>query len=141
VYVSWARQNRSALIRVPMIRAGRTAATRIELRCPDPSCSPYLAYAAMLAAGIDGIERDLPLPEPVEENLYHFSADDLARRNVATLPHTLGEAVAELEQDDVIRDALGEHIVERLTEAQRADWTAFCQHVTQWERERYMEVY
>jgi glutamine synthetase len=141
VYVSWARQNRSALIRVPMIRAGRTAATRIELRCPDPSCNPYLAYAAMLAAGIDGIERDLPLPEPVEENLYHFSADDLARRNVATLPHTLGEAVAELERDDVIRDALGEHIFERLTEAQRADWTAFCQHVTQWERERYMEVY
>lgn len=141
VYVSWARQNRSALIRVPMIRAGRTAATRIELRCPDPACNPYLAYAAMLAAGIDGIERDLPLPEPVEENLYHFTEDDLERRNVATLPSTLGEAVAELERDDVVRDALGEHIFERLAEAQKTEWKSFCRHVTQWERDRYMEVY
>ena len=96
VYVSWARTNRSALIRVPAIRGGHTAATRIELRCPDPSCNPYLAFAVMLAAGIDGIERELPLPEPVEENLYHFTDEDLKRRNIPTLPATLGEAVDEM---------------------------------------------
>jgi glutamine synthetase len=141
VYISWARQNRSALIRVPMIRAGRTAATRIELRCPDPSCNPYLAYAVMLAAGLDGIERELPLPEPVEENLYHFTEDDLQRRNVRTLPTTLGEAIEELSRDEVIKDALGDHVYERLTEGQRQEWSAFCRHVTAWERDRYIEVY
>lgn len=141
VYVSWARQNRSALIRVPAVRSGRTAATRIELRCPDPACNPYLAYASMLAAGIDGIVNEMDLPEPVEENLYHFNEADLERRNVKTLPSTLGEAVAELSKDEVIKEALGEHVFERLTEAQKQEWRAFCQHVTAWERERYLEVY
>ncbi len=141
VYVSWARTNRSALLRVPAIRGGHTAATRLELRCPDPSCNPYLAFAAMLACGIDGIERDLPLPEPVEENLYHFTDDDLKRRNIPTLPATLGEAVEEMERDDVVREALGDHVFERLIEAQRSEWNAFRLHVSQWERDRYLEVY
>jgi glutamine synthetase len=141
VYVSWARTNRSALIRVPAIRGGHTSATRIELRCPDPSCNPYLAFAVMLAAGIDGIERELPLPEPVEENLYHFSDEDLKRRNIPTLPATLGEAVAEMEKDEVVRGALGDHVFERLTEAQLAEWSEFRRHVSQWERDRYLEVY
>ncbi|ACZ39832.1 MAG: glutamine synthetase family protein [Sphaerobacter thermophilus] len=141
VYVSWARQNRSALIRVPAIRAGRTAATRIELRCPDPAANPYLAYAVMLAAGLDGIERELPLPEPIEENLYHFTEDDLRRRNVATLPATLGEAMAELERDEVVREALGEHVVEKLLEAQKQEWDSFRRHVSTWELERYLEIY
>ena len=105
VYVSWARTNRSALIRVPAIRGGHTAATRIELRCPDPSCNPYLAFAAMLAAGHGRHREELPLPEPVEENLYHFTDDDLKRRNIPTLPATLGEAIHEMEKDDVMRDA------------------------------------
>jgi glutamine synthetase len=141
VYVSWARTNRSALIRVPAIRGGHTAATRIELRCPDPSCNPYLAFSAMLAAGIDGIENDLPLPEPVEENLYHFTDEDLKRRNIPTLPATLGEAVDEMEKDDVVRAALGDHVFERLIEAQRTEWGEFRRHVSGWERERYLEVY
>jgi glutamine synthetase len=141
VYVSWARTNRSALVRVPAIRGGHTAATRIELRCPDPSCNPYLAFAAMLAAGLDGIERDLPLPEPVEENLYHFTDDDLKRRNIPTLPATLGEATDEMERDDVVRAALGDHVFERLIEAQRSEWGDFRRHVSTWERERYLEVY
>jgi glutamine synthetase len=141
VYVSWARTNRSALIRVPAIRGGQTAATRIELRCPDPSCNPYLAFAAMLAAGIDGIERELPLTEPVEENLYHFTDEDLKRRNIPTLPATLGEAVAEMEKDELIRSALGDHVFERLTEAQLTEWGEFRRHVSQWERDRYLEVY
>jgi glutamine synthetase len=141
VYISWARQNRSALIRVPMVRQGRTGATRLELRCPDPSCNPYLAYAVMLAAGLDGIERELELPEPVEENLYHFTEEDLARRNVGTLPSTLGDALAATATDGVVKDALGEHIYEHMTEAQTQEWTAFCRHVTNWERERYLGVY
>lgn len=141
VYISWARQNRSALIRVPAIRAGRTAATRIELRCPDPAANPYLAYAVMLAAGLDGIERELPLPEPIEENLYHFTDEDLQRRHVCTLPATLGEALAELEQDPVIRGALSDHVYERLTEAQTQEWDAFRRHVSSWEIDRYLELY
>ncbi|HVL25730.1 MAG TPA: type I glutamate--ammonia ligase [Thermomicrobiales bacterium] len=141
VYVAWARTNRSALIRVPAIRAGNVNATRIELRCPDPSCNPYLAFAAMLAAGIDGIVNELPLEDPVEENLYHFTDEDLKRRNIPMLPATLGEAVAEMSKDEVVRDALGEHVFERLVEAQTAEWDAFRMHVTNWERDRYLEIY
>ncbi len=141
VYVAWARTNRSALVRVPRIRSGQTKATRVELRCPDPSCNPYLAFAAMLAAGIDGIVNELELPEPVEENLYHFSDEDLKRRNIPTLPATLGEAVAEMQADPTVREALGDHSFEKLTEAQTAEWDAFRKHVTGWERDRYLEVY
>jgi glutamine synthetase len=141
VYVSWARTNRSALVRVPAIRGGHTAATRVELRCPDPSCNPYLAFAVMLAAGMDGIERELSLTEPVEENLYHFTDEDLERRNIPTLPSTLGEAVAEMKADPLIREALGDHVFERLTGAQQAEWDDFRKHVSQWERDRYLETY
>jgi glutamine synthetase len=141
VYVAWARTNRSALIRVPAIRAGNLNATRIELRCPDPSCNPYLAFSAMLAAGMDGIINELPLEDPVEENLYHFTDEDLKRRNIPMLPATLGEAVAEMSKDEVVRDALGEHVFERLVEAQTAEWDAFRMHVTNWERDRYLEIY
>ena len=141
VYVSWAQTNRSALVRIPRTRGGNVAATRVELRCPDPSCNPYLAFAAMLAAGLDGIERDLPLPEPVEENLYHFTDDDLRRRNIPTLPATLGEALAEMAASQVVREALGDHIFERLMEGQKAEWGEFRRHVSSWERERYLEVY
>ncbi len=141
VYVAWARTNRSALIRVPAIRQGNFNATRIELRCPDPSCNPYLAMTAMLAAGMDGIINEIPLEDPVEENLYHFTDEDLKRRNIPMLPATLGEAVEEFAKDDVLRTALGEHTSERLIEGQTAEWNAFRLHVTQWERDRYMEMY
>lgn len=141
VYVAWARTNRSALVRVPRIRNGAYAATRVELRCPDPSCNPYLAFAAMLAAGIDGIVNELEVPEPVEENLYHFTDEDLKRRNIPTLPATLGEAVSEMQKDPIIREALGDHVFDKLTEAQTAEWDAFRKHVTGWERDRYLEIY
>jgi glutamine synthetase len=141
VYVSWARQNRSALIRVPAVRSHKPQATRVELRCPDPSCNPYMAFAVMLAAGIDGIERELPLAEPVEENLYHFSEEDLLHRNVATLPSTLGEAIGEMLADDIVCDALGEHVVSRLVEAQKQDWDAYRRHVGDWARDRYLARY
>jgi glutamine synthetase len=141
VYVAWARTNRSALIRVPAIRGSNLNATRIELRCPDPSANPYLAFTAMLAAGMDGVINELPLPDPVEENLYHFTDDDLKRRNIPTLPATLGEATAELAKNDVIRAALGDHIFNALIEAQTAEWDSFRLHVSQWELDRYLEIY
>jgi glutamine synthetase len=141
VYVAWARTNRSALIRVPAIRGGNLNATRIELRCPDPSANPYLAFTAMLAAGMDGIINELPLEDPVEENLYHFTDEDLKRRNIPTLPATLGEATAELAKSEVIREALGDHIFNALIEAQTAEWDEFRLHVSQWELDRYLEIY
>ncbi len=141
VYIGWANSNRSALIRVPAVRPHKRQSTRIELRCPDPACNPYLTFAVMLACGLDGIENDLALPEPVEENLYHLTEEDLARRNVGVLPATLGEAVSEMQRDPVVRAALGEHVFNHLVEAQKQEWDAFRKHVSQWERDRYLELY
>jgi len=141
VYISWARTNRSALIRVPKNRPGRPAASRIELRCPDPSTNPYLAFAVMLRAGLEGIEQNLEAPEPVEENLYHFDESERMRRNIRTLPGTLPEALDEMERDELVRETLGEHVFERLVEAKRGEWDEFRMRVTQWELDRYLEVY
>ena len=141
VYVSWARVNRSALIRIPQTSKGRPEATRMELRCPDPSCNPYLAFAVMLAAGLDGIERELPLPRPIEENLYHFDDSMMAKYAVGTLPGTLHEALDELEKDQVVQDALGGHVYEWFLEAKRAEWDEYRQQVSSWELERYLETY
>lgn len=141
VYVSWARVNRSALIRIPQTTKGKPEATRLELRCPDPSCNPYLAFAVMLAAGLDGIERELPLPRPVEENLYHFDDAMMAKYGIATLPGTLREALDELEKDEVVQEALGSHVYEWFLEAKRAEWDEYRKQVTAWELERYLETY
>jgi glutamine synthetase len=141
VYISWARVNRSALIRVPKNRPNKPQAARIELRCPDPSCNPYLAFAVMLRAGLQGIEQDFDIPEPVEENLYHFDESERRRRNIQTLPATLPEALEEMERDELVRETLGEHIVERYLEAKRDEWNEFRMRVTQWELDRYLEVY
>ncbi|HIE39643.1 MAG TPA: type I glutamate--ammonia ligase [Anaerolineales bacterium] len=140
VYVCWAHLNRSALIRVPATRAGREGATRIELRCPDPSANPYLAFAAMLAAGLDGVERGLTPPPPVNEDVYHFDERDLRERAIGTLPGTLAEALDELEEDAVIQEALGAVITETLLRARRAEWDEYRIQVTPWELERYLEV-
>ncbi len=105
------------------------------------SCDVKGGLAAMLSAGLDGIERNLSLPEPVEENLYHFTDEDLKRRNIPTLPATLGEAIEETERNETIRAALGDHVFERLLEAQRTEWSEFRRHVSTWERDRYLEVY
>jgi glutamine synthetase len=141
VYISWARVNRSALIRVPKNRPGKDQAARIELRCPDPSSNPYLAFAVMLRSGLEGIEQDLEVPEPVEENLYHFDESELLRRNIQTLPGSLAEALDEMERDELVRETLGQHITERLLEAKREEWDQYRKVVTQWEIDRYLEVY
>jgi glutamine synthetase len=141
-YLTWGRTNRSALIRVPKASPGRSIeATRIEVRCPDPSSNTYLAFAAMLAAGLDGVEKGLTLDEPVEESLYAMDADRIKERGIRELPGTLGEAIDELERDDVIRDALGEHVLSRFVEAKRQEWDEYRTQVSTWEVERYLDAF
>jgi glutamine synthetase len=141
-YLTWGRINRSALIRVPQVSPGRSSeATRIEVRCPDPSSNPYLAFAVMLAAGLDGMEKGMEVGEPVEESLYEMDAARIRERGIQELPGTLAEAVDELERDPVIGEALGDHILSRFVESRRADWDEYRSQVTQWEVERYLEDY
>lgn len=139
VRVTWAHLNREALVRVPQTRPEQPQATRVELRSPDSACNPYLAFTAMLAAGLDGIRRGLSLPPPVEEDLYYLGEADLRARGVQLLPDTLAEALDELERDEVIRGALGGHICECLIEAQRRQWSAYRRHVSTWELDQYLE--
>ena len=135
--VTWARVNRGALLRVPEASSGPR--TRLELRAPDPSCNPYLALAAMLECGIDGITRELPLPEPIEEPELVGEQKEVAEQMANPLPATLGEALEELEWDPVVREALGQAVVERFLAAKEAEWLAFSRHISAWERERYLE--
>jgi glutamine synthetase len=138
VYLSWGQTNRSALVRVPRISKGRTQATRVELRCPDPSANPYLAFAVMLKSGLDGIKRGLTPPSAAEEDLYHI---DPRSRSLTTLPGSLGEALEELQKDEVIQQALGPHIFERFVEAKQQEWDEYRLYVSQWELERYLPIY
>lgn len=140
VYICWAQINRSALIRVPRYSPGREQSTRVELRCPDPGCNPYLAFAVMLEAGLDGIRNKLEPPEPVSDDVYEYSPSKLVEEGINTLPGTLSEALEELEKDDVIRGALGEHVYEVFHRAKSAEWDEYRLQVSQWERERYLEI-
>jgi glutamine synthetase len=141
VYISWARTNRSALIRIPKIHAGKEKAARVELRCPDPSCNPYLAFAVMLRCGLDGVERKLEPPAPVEEDVYHFTPEQLRARNLGMLPGSLAEALDELRRDELVRETLGSHVCERFIEAKSSEWDAFRLQVTPWELARYLPLY
>jgi glutamine synthetase len=139
-YISWARINRSALVRVPRVSKGKPESTRIELRCPDPSCNPYLAFSVMLAAGLDGIRRELAIPQPIEEDLFHFDEAMMAKYAVGTLPISLGEALDELQRDEVVMSAIGDHVGEWFVQAKRQEWTDYRLQVTPWEIERYLET-
>jgi glutamine synthetase len=138
VYISWGRTNRSALIRIPRTSPNRPQSTRCELRCPDPSANPYLAFAVMLAAGLDGIERRLEPPLPAEEDLYQM---DSIRAGLDILPGSLGEALEALKEDDVIQEALGQHVFERFVEAKSLEWNEYRIYVTDWELERYLKIF
>ncbi len=139
-YICWGQTNRSALIRIPRYSKGRETSTRMELRCPDPSSNPYLMLAVMLAAGLDGVERKLQAPAAIEESAYELSEDDLRERSIGVLPGSLGEALAELEKDPVVRDALGEHGYKAFVRAKRREWDEYRLQVSQWEWNRYFEV-
>jgi len=137
VYISWGQINRSALIRVPQVQPDYPEATRLELRCPDPSCNPYLAFAVMLRAGLDGIQRGLEPPSISNEDLYRNHTE----RTLRTLPGSLGEALEELKRDDLMRETLGGHIFDRYIEAKTIEWREYRSHVSDWELGRYLPIY
>jgi glutamine synthetase len=139
VYVAWSDRNRSALIRKPAARV--PAASRIEARFPDPSCNPYLAFAALITAGLDGIEQGLECPDPVRENIYEFDEQKREEYGIETLPTNLGEAVDALEEDEVVLDALGDHISEKFVEAKTAEFQEYLVEVSQWELDQYLETF
>ncbi len=141
-YLTWGRTNRSALVRVPKVSPGTSIeGTRVEVRCPDPSSNTYLAFAAMIAAGLDGIEKGMTLGDPVEESLFEMDAATITSKGIRELPGTLGEALEELERDEVIREALGDHIFSRFVEAKRTEWDEYRMQVSDWEVERYLEEF
>ncbi|WP_232703021.1 type I glutamate--ammonia ligase [Halobacterium wangiae] len=139
VYVAWSDRNRSALIRKPAARV--PAASRIEARFPDPSCNPYLAFAVLIHAGLDGIERGLDCDEPVRENIYEFDEQKRQEYGIETLPSNLGEALDALAEDDVVTDALGEHVAEKFVEAKRSEFDDYRVDVSDWELDRYLETF
>lgn len=141
VYISWGQTNRSALIRVPRINPLRPKATRAELRCPDPAANPYLAFAVMLAAGLDGIEHELLPPAPVEESLYDFSTEEMLNRGIDTLPADLYGALRALAKDELMRDVFGDATYKKYYGIKMKEWDDFRIHVSDWEGERYLGVY
>ncbi len=139
IYIAWSDVNRSALVRIP---ASRTpAGARMELRAPDPSCNPYLALAVMLQAGLDGIERGLEAPAPVRENIYEFDEQKRREYGIETLPANLNEAIDALEEDEVILEALGDHIADKYIQAKRQEWNEYKAYVSDWELDSYLEKY
>jgi glutamine synthetase len=140
VYCAWSRRNRSALVRVPLYHPGKEQATRAEIRCPDPACNPYLTFAALLAAGLEGIEKGYELPEPMEKNLYHLSPEDRKRLGIEQLPETLGEAIEITSESELMLRTFGEHIFNRYVEIKRQEWEDYRVQVTQWELDKYLSV-
>jgi glutamine synthetase len=140
VYLSWARRNRSDLIRVPEYRPGREKATRIELRSPDPACNPYLAFSVMLAAGLDGIEKQMEPPNPIEENVYEMSEKERKKRKIKTLPSNLLEAIHLAEKSDLVRQTLGKHVFNAFIENKKIEWDNYRVQVTDYEKNRYLSI-
>ncbi|HJX13916.1 MAG TPA: type I glutamate--ammonia ligase [Dehalococcoidales bacterium] len=140
VYLSWARRNRSDLVRVPEYRPGREKATRIEFRSPDPACNPYLAFSVMLAAGLEGIEKGYEAPPPVEENVYEMSAEEREERGIGTLPASLLEAIHLTENSELVRKTLGEHVFNAFIENKKIEWDQYRIQVTEYELDRYLPI-
>jgi len=138
VYISWARRNRSAMIRVPMYKPTKEKATRIEFRSPDPACNPYLAFAVQLEAGLEGMEKRYDLPDPVEEDIFEMSSKERKKRGIGELPGNLYAAILETEKSEIIRRALGEHIFNKFIENKKIEWDMYRVHVSRYEVERYL---
>jgi glutamine synthetase len=136
--IAWSERNRSPLVRVP---AARGVATRVELRMPDPSCNPYLAFAVMLRAGLDGIEKKIDPGPPINKNIYKMSHRERRHHRIDELPANLSEALDQLEKDELILETLGDHIVQHFVAAKRDEWFEYIKHVSPWEVERYLGVY
>ena len=140
VYVSWARRNRSTMIRVPMYKPGKEKATRIEFRSPDPACNPYLSFAVQLAAGMAGIEEGYPLPDPVEEDIFEMSPQEREARGILSLPGNLYAAIEEVKKSSLVREALGDHIFFKFIANKEIEWDRYRTHVSRYEIEKYLPV-
>jgi len=135
---AWSPENRSALIRVPGKRGN---ATRIELRCPDPSANPYLAFAVMVTAGVNGIQNKISPPSPIQSNIYEMNSQELAENSISSLPGSLFEALAYFKKSEIVKEALGEHIFLEYLEAKTREWDAYKASVSQWEIDNYLSVF
>ncbi|TDB39647.1 MAG: glutamine synthetase [Actinobacteria bacterium] len=140
VYVSWAQANRSAMVRVPLYKPGKEAATRLELRNPDPSCNPYLAFAVMLGAGLKGIEEQLELMPEATNDIFEMTEAELAEAGIVTLPENLGTAIELFAASETMREILGDHIHSFYVENKKAEWADYIKNVSQWELDRYLPV-
>ncbi len=140
VYLTWARRNRSDLIRIPEYQPGKEIHTRIEYRSPDPACNPYLVFAVMLAAGLDGIENEIPLPPPFEGNVFEMTDAEREERGIGMLPGSLYEAIREAEKSEFLRRTLGEHTFNSLLENKRIEWERYRRHITDFELNEYLPV-
>ncbi len=140
VYLSWARRNRSDLIRVPEYRPGREKSTRIEFRSPDPACNPYLAFSVILAAGLEGIEKEYEVPDPVEENVYDMTEEERQKRGIGTLPASLLEAILLTDKSELVRKALGDHSFKALIKNKKIEWDHYRAQVTDYELKNYLAI-
>jgi len=140
VHVSWARNNRSALARVPVIKKNKIESTRVEYRAPDSACNPYLAFAVMLAAGLKGVEQGYELPREAAANLFAMTPEELAAEQIPSLPGSLNEAVANMERSELVAETLGEHVFEWFIRNKRAEWSAYKAHISQFELDRYLPL-
>ncbi|MCM8901733.1 type I glutamate--ammonia ligase [Caldicoprobacter algeriensis] len=138
VYIAWSARNRSPLIRIP---AAKGEATRLELRSPDPSCNPYLAFAVILAAGLDGIKNKIQPPPPTDKNIFRMSREERMKEGIDSLPASLEEAINEMEKSELVRETLGEHIFTKYIEAKRKEWEDYRTKITPWEIEHYLTKY
>ncbi|HID11093.1 MAG TPA: glutamine synthetase, partial [Candidatus Latescibacteria bacterium] len=140
VYITWALRNRSDLIRVPVYKPGKENAMRVEYRAPDPACNPYLAFAVMLAAGLEGIRQGYELPPPIERNVYEMTDQEREELGVRTLPASLWEAIQLTEKSELVREALGDHIFRKLLDNKKIEWNQYRIHVTTYELKEYLPV-
>jgi glutamine synthetase len=140
VYISWALRNRSDLIRVPQYSPEKESARRIELRSPDPACNPYLAFAMMLAAGLQGMEQRYPCPDPVERNVYEMTESERQTLGIGFLPENLWEAIKLAEESDLVRTTLGDHLFTKLIQDKKVEWRRYASNVTNWELEEYLPI-
>ncbi len=140
VYNSWARRNRSTMIRVPLYQTGKEMATRFEFRAPDPACNPYLAFAVLLAAGLAGMEKNYELAEPIEENIFRMSEKEKAKRGVTQLPGNLYAAIREVSRSELVRETLGDHMFEKFVRNKEIEWDNYRIQVTNYELAKYLPI-
>lgn len=140
VYITWSFRNRSNMIRIPMYTPGKEEASRMEFRAPDPACNPYLALATMLHAGLEGIEKDYALPEPIDRDVYAMNASERQTLGIEELPGSLNEAITCMEKSELVRRALGDHIFEKFIQNKRIEWDAYRCQVHRYELDRYLAI-